>query len=79
MFLLIDVGATGLDGSAFADRLLDEKGVAVMPGASFGDQAADYVRLSLTVPDDVLREAVDRIAAFSDNLDNDEGTQKWAS
>ncbi|WP_421984235.1 pyridoxal phosphate-dependent aminotransferase [Roseibium sp.] len=79
MFLLIDVGASGLDGTGFADRLLEEAEVAVMPGASFGDQAADYIRLSLTVPDEVLAEAVDRIAAFADKLENDEGTQKWAS
>ncbi len=79
MFLLIDVGATGLDGTVFADRLLQEKAVAVMPGASFGDQAANYIRLSLTVPDEVLAEALDRIAAFADNLDKDEGTHKWAS
>jgi len=79
MFLLIDVGATGLDGSVFAEQLLEEKGVAVMPGASFGDQAVNFVRLSLTVPDDVLVEALDRIAVFSDNLDKHKGTHQWAS
>ncbi len=79
MFLLIDVGACGLDGTVFADRLLEEKAVAVMPGSSFGNQAADYIRLSLTVPDDVLLDALERIAAFADNLDNTEGSHKWAS
>lgn len=77
MFLLIDVRATGLDGAAFAERLLEDKQVAVMPGASFGDQAADFIRLSLTVDDKVLAEATDRIAAFADALG--EGDQKWAS
>jgi len=78
MFLLIDVRATGLDGEAFAARLLDEKQVAVMPGSSFGDQAAGFIRLSLTVADEVLSEAADRIATFADGLAAEEGTRQWA-
>jgi len=79
MFLLIDVRATGLDGETFAARLLEECQVAVMPGSSFGDQAAGFVRLSLTVADEVLAEAVDRIAAFALGLCAGEGTEQWAS
>ncbi|WP_299473171.1 pyridoxal phosphate-dependent aminotransferase [uncultured Roseibium sp.] len=79
MFLLIDVSATGLDGETFATRLLEEKKVAVMPGSSFGEQATEFVRLSLTVADDVLADAVDRIAAFSDGLGKFAGDRKWAS
>ncbi|WP_370199542.1 pyridoxal phosphate-dependent aminotransferase [Roseibium sp.] len=77
MFLLVDVSATGLDGATFAERLLEEKQVAVMPGASFGDQAMNFIRLSLTVADETLSEATDRIAAFADSLD-DEESRKWA-
>jgi arginine:pyruvate transaminase len=36
MFVLIDVRATGRSGEAFARGLLEEAGVALMPGASFG-------------------------------------------
>lgn len=68
MFILLDVGATGLDGEAFARRLLREKHVAVMPGASFGENARDFLRLSLTVPDDTLVEAVGRIADLGQEL-----------
>ncbi len=78
MFLLVDVSATGLDGATFAERLLEEKQVAVMPGASFGDQATNFIRLSLTVADETLSEATDRIAAFADSLGKDEENRKWA-
>lgn len=64
MFLLLDVGATGLDGYGFAARLLDAQHVSVMPGSSFGAAARDLVRLSLTVPEAQLAQACDRIAAF---------------
>lgn len=68
MFILLDVGATGLDGEAFARRLLREKHVAVMPGSSFGEEARNFLRLSLTVPDDTLAEAVGRIADLGQEL-----------
>ena len=70
MFLMIDVSKTGLDGEAFAWRLLEEQGVAVMPGASFGDSATTLIRVALTVPDEVLMQAVDRMAALCQRLED---------
>lgn len=67
MFIIVDVSATGLDGESFAWRLL-EAGVAVMPGSSFGANAGNLIRLSLTVPDELVEAACDRIAAFVEAL-----------
>ncbi|EFL89752.1 pyridoxal phosphate-dependent aminotransferase [Ahrensia sp. R2A130] len=60
MFMLVDVSASGMDGEAFARKALDH-GVSVMPGGSFGSQAKAFIRLSLTVPEDDLREAAERL------------------
>ena len=65
MFILVDVSGTGIDGAAFAWALLAEEGVAVMPGSSFGAQAEGFIRISLTVPDDLIDEACRRIAALA--------------
>ncbi|GLK85781.1 pyridoxal phosphate-dependent aminotransferase [Ancylobacter defluvii] len=65
MFILVDVSGTGMSGAAFARALLDEEGVAVMPGASFGVGAGDFIRISLTVPDDAIDEACRRMAALA--------------
>ena len=65
MFIMIDVADTGLDGEQFAWALLEEQGVAVMPGSSFGENAKALIRVALTVPDDVLTEAIQRIEAFT--------------
>jgi arginine:pyruvate transaminase len=65
MFILLDVAGTGLSGEDFAWGLLDEVKVAVMPGPSFGDQAKDFVRISLTVPDNEIAEACRRITTFA--------------
>jgi LL-diaminopimelate aminotransferase len=46
----------------FADRLLDAAGIFVAPGSGYGERGEGYVRFSLTVPDDRLAEAMDRLA-----------------
>ena len=61
MFALLDVSATGMDGGAYADDLLERALVAVLPGTSFGPALEDWVRVALTVPDDRFDLAVERI------------------
>ncbi len=68
MFILVDVGATGLSGEAFAWALLTEQQVAVMPGSSFGEEARDFIRISLTVPDERLETAARRMAELARSL-----------
>jgi arginine:pyruvate transaminase len=68
MFILLDVSATGLTGLEFAWELLQQEQVAVMPGGSFGQEANSFLRISLTVPDDVLVTAMGRIAALAYRL-----------
>ena len=68
MFILLDVAGTGLSGEEFAWKLLRDRHVAVMPGSSFGAEARDFIRLSLTVPDEDLKTAVGRIAALGEEL-----------
>jgi len=64
MFVMIDVGGTGANGEAFSRGLLDNYGVAVLPGSCFGPSAINYVRCSLTEPVTVLTEAMQRIANY---------------
>jgi arginine:pyruvate transaminase len=61
MYVMLDVRATGLSGEAFAERLLDEARIAVMPGESFGAAAAGHVRVALTIPDEGFAMAFARI------------------
>jgi arginine:pyruvate transaminase len=68
MYLMLDIRETGLSGAEFAERLLDEERIAVMPGESFGHAAAGHLRIALTVPDDELVEAIGRIARFARGL-----------
>lgn len=65
MFALLDIRASGLSGEAFALSLLEEEGVATMPGESFGQGLAGWLRLSLTRPDAEIAEAAEAIARFA--------------
>jgi LL-diaminopimelate aminotransferase len=51
----------GHSSVSFAELVLEQAGVVVSPGSSYGPNGEGYVRLSLTLPDDRLREAVGRI------------------
>ncbi len=65
MYVMLDVRTTGMSGIAFAEALLDEASIAVMPGESFGSAAAGHVRVALTVEDQRLEKAMQRIAEFA--------------
>ncbi|MGR4881470.1 pyridoxal phosphate-dependent aminotransferase [Streptomyces sp. LARHCF249] len=55
-------GRTITSAADFAELLLTEANVAVIPGADFA--APDHVRISYTVPPDRLAEALTRVADF---------------
>lgn len=59
LFFRVDGLAAGLTGTRFCERLLGEHGVALVPGAAFGDDR--WVRLSYAVSDKDLERGVDRI------------------
>ena len=65
MFALVDVRSTGLNGDEFAARLLEQAGVAVMPGTSFGESLTDWVRVALTVDDQTFDKGLSRIIQFA--------------
>ncbi len=63
MFALVDVSSTGHTGLQFANELLDQVGVAVMPGSSFGASLEHWIRISLTRGDAEFDIGCDRIIA----------------
>ena len=63
-----DVTPTGLDGKAFATRLLQEGKVAVVPGTAFGKDGSSFVRASFSTHYAKIEEATTRMQRFIDNL-----------
>jgi LL-diaminopimelate aminotransferase len=59
---------TGTGSIEFVSRLLDLTGVVVTPGIGYGIRGEGFIRLSLTVPDARLAEAMDRIRGVGDKV-----------
>ncbi len=54
----------GYSSVSFTERVLKEAGVVITPGSGFGKGGEGFVRFSLTVSSERLREAVDRLKAL---------------
>lgn len=65
MYVMLDISAIEPDCEKFAFGLLADENVAVMPGSSFGEAAAGHVRISLCQPEDILKEAAQRLRRFT--------------
>lgn len=61
MYLWVAVPGREPSGD-FARRLLREEAVAVLPGAALGEGGEGFFRIALTVSEERLREAVERIS-----------------
>jgi arginine:pyruvate transaminase len=68
MYLMLDMRKTGLSGIEFANRLLDERSIAVMPGESFGASAAGHIRVAMTITDDRFGDALRGLCEFAESL-----------
>lgn len=58
------VGVTGMDDESFAQRLLEEERVAVVPGRSFGAGGEGFVRCSYATAYEKIEEALARMQRF---------------
>ena len=63
-YAFANISETGMSSAEAASKLLDEAGVAVLSGASFGPCGEGYIRLSYATSMARLEAAVERIAAF---------------
>ena len=63
-----DIRPTGLSSEEFAQQLLKEEHVACVPGDAFGPSGEGFVRCSYATGLDDIREAVERIGRFVDQV-----------
>jgi len=67
-YVFPNITRTGLDSQTFARRLVQEEGVAVVPGPVFGASGEGYVRATYATSMDNLKEALARIERFVERL-----------
>jgi aminotransferase len=59
-----NIGSTGMNDETFAERLLMEERVAIIPGSAFGEAGAGHVRICYAQRYDLLEEALERMRRF---------------
>ena len=67
-YVFPSIRATGLSSEEFAERLLMEERVAVVPGTAFGEGGEGHVRCSYAASLDHIREALVRMGRFVSRL-----------
>lgn len=63
-----DVSSTGMNGDEFAEKLLIEKNVAVVPGSGFGEAGKNHVRIAYCKSLEEIEIAVDKMREFVDGV-----------
>ncbi len=56
-----NISETGMTGEIFAEKCLFDAGVAIVPGTSFGQSCADYVRFSFANSYENIEKALEKI------------------
>ena len=54
----------GYQSAEFAEKLLEDTDVLMIPGGNYGPAGEGYVRLSITLTDDLIDKALDRVSGW---------------
>ena len=54
----------GYESAEFAERLLEDTDVLMIPGGNYGPSGEGYVRLSITLTDDLIDKALERVSGW---------------
>lgn len=68
-YIFTNISGTGMDATAFAEALLEEAHVAVVPGSNFGSSDGDaYVRISYATSMENIEEGCRRMEKFCERF-----------
>lgn len=67
-YVFPNVGKFGLSSEEFATRLINEAGVAIVPGTAFGECGEGYARISYAYSVEHITEALERMRGFVEKL-----------
>ena len=61
IYMWVDIRKSKMSSVEFTQWLLEKHHILVLPGTIFGDSGEGYIRIALTVNQDMLKEAFDRL------------------
>lgn len=63
-YIFVNIKKTGMKSLSFAENLLLKKHVAVAPGLAYGANYDNYIRISLTLPLEKIKEGMNKMVEF---------------
>ena len=66
-YMFVDISGTNMNSIEFANELLEEQHIAVVPGETYGKNYSNYIRIAFTKDICVLSEACNKIEKFINN------------
>ena len=66
-YIFPSIKQLGMTSDEFANKLLQEEKLAVVPGTAFGDCGEGFIRISYAYSLDDLKKAIERLKRFIDN------------
>lgn len=67
-YIFPEIGKFGLSSESFCERLLNEQGVAIVPGNAFGESGEGFARISYAYSVPHITTALERIEKFIRSL-----------
>ena len=68
-YVFINIKKTGMTSESFCDYILEDAGVAILPGTRFGEFGEGFVRICYAVNQDKIKNALERIKKSISKLD----------
>lgn len=69
-YAFVDVSGTGMNGNEFAENVLENAHVIVVPGDTFGAYGKNYIRFVFATSEEKIREGIRRIGKYLSKIDN---------
>ena len=60
-YVFVNISKTGMDGESFSNYLLEDYGVATVPGINFGESGRNFIRMSYATSYQDIVKAIPRI------------------
>lgn len=67
-YLFPNITSFGLSSREIATRLIDEAGVAILPGRDFGAGGEGYIRLVFAVSMEIIEQGMEKLASWFGSL-----------
>ena len=67
-YLFVNIKESGFTSEELSRRLIEEAGVAVVPGNGFSEYGEGYIRMSYVVSEEDIKEALRRMKAFMEKI-----------